>query len=193
MNDVPADREMGRRRAVRSGRASRTCPTMPSPASKRKFLFLFCSRSGLRSKEAKYFQYVVGKNGDVRALPTQLGLIEGDPSALTAIGITAACRKLIMQFAKICLQIAEKYIFFGICSELPELRSRCRTSQQIWKISRRAINPGDGSIELQKKRLNILKALKRAQKCAPPIRVPPRFTYCSACGRQSDESSCHSS
>ena len=59
-------------------------------------------------KEAKYFQYVVGKNGDVRALPTQLGLIEGDPSALTAIGITAACRKLIMQFAEICVQIAEK-------------------------------------------------------------------------------------
>jgi hypothetical protein len=81
---------------------------MPPPASKRKFLFLFCSQSGLRSKEANYYQYVVGKNGDVRALPTQLGLIEGGPIALTAIGITVACKKIIMYFSDICMQAIEK-------------------------------------------------------------------------------------
>jgi hypothetical protein len=50
----------------------------------------------------------VGKNGDVRALPTQLGLIEGGPIALTAIGITGACKKVIMYFSDICMQAIEK-------------------------------------------------------------------------------------
>jgi hypothetical protein len=166
---------------------------MPPPASKRKFLFLFCSVVGLTSQEYEYYQYAAGTNGNVRALPTQLGLVEATHDFLPAIVITASCKELVIQSNKISTQMYENTHFFRICRASLELRSPCRESQQIWKSRGARSNLGDGSVELQKKRLNTLKALKRAQKCAPPIPDPPRFTYCSACGRQSDESSYNSS
>ena len=72
-----------------------------------------------------------------------------------------------------------KYIiFFRIYAVSPEFRSHCRKSQQIWKSRGARSSVGYGSIELQKKRLNILKALKRAQKCAPSISSPHRPAHC---------------
>jgi hypothetical protein len=159
---------------------------MPPPASKRKFLFLFCSRVGQTSQEAKYYQYVVVTNGDVRALPTQLGLIEAILGFLAAIVITVACRKLIIYCTKIYIQISQNTKLSLETIGTTRTSQSLPKSQQIWK-SGRGQTPDDGLIELQKKRLNTLKALKRAQKCAPPMPHPPRFTYCSACDRQSDE------
>jgi hypothetical protein len=58
-------------------------------------------------------------------------------------------------FSRIC----QRHLNFAVVAE---------NLSRFWKSRGARSNPGHGSIELQKKRLNTLKALKRAQKCTPP-------------------------
>jgi hypothetical protein len=108
MNDSPAGGKMGEKESGPIRARLSNLSYYAAPASERKFLFLFCSRAGQTSQEAKYYQYVVGTSGDVTALPTQLGLMRANDDFLTIIVITASCKKLITWSSNIYIQISEK-------------------------------------------------------------------------------------
>jgi hypothetical protein len=79
MNDGPAGGEMGEKESGPFRARLSNLAYYAATGVKVQVFVLILFWIGQTSQEAKYYQYVVGTNDDVGALPTQLGLIGAIP------------------------------------------------------------------------------------------------------------------